>query len=591
MRQRRYRSWWRTIVLWVEDTAHAALFHALRPWRMAQHWWWETWHRGVRAGRRASAFRWLSALPRLLLWPVNEIGRRTRWVANLFATWWASASFRHLLQGLPALIVMVLVGIGLVGRTSAARTEAPKSGEIGFISWIVPLLSVGASKNTEEYDQAAIYAFERKNFDAADVYFRALLQVDPTNEKYRFGLARTAEARGNFEQALALMQELAPRDAKGYAPAHYWQAVRLLNSQDPKSLEAAEAHLLRCLQSATATALDAHALLGQIYMMTARQKQAEEHLKIAAPEKPDLWILLARVHVLLDKRSEARRDAERAKEYFSRIESKDLDNVQARLFCAEAHLFLEEFKDAALVLERGLKVSVTDPNVAPRYRAALGRVFFMWSEALRRHPQSQPMEQHALLKVSFQYDPTSQLLLRRLVLGLNNEGADAKLVRGVLEELYAIGQSMAVVEFLRAVDADNRGQMSAADKCVQSGLRADASLPVVVANLARTLVEFPPANPKLALDLVNLGLRSAPSNADLLHCRGYLRVRSGQWLEARMDLEKAEAQKPQDATIPRLLAEVYMQLGLREKAQQYMRRSQEVPRAPQAPQEPRQLTN
>ena len=591
MRQRRYRSWWRTAVLWVEDTTHLALRYALAPFVAVYRFWLTSWYRLTRAGRRATEFRWLGGLARLVLWPVYELGRLLRWCLGWFSAWWPNASFRNLLQGLPAIIVFLGVAIPLVGRGAAATSDTAGQEETGLVSWVAPLLSIGSSKNTDDYDNAAAAAFESKDFDAADVYYRALLQVAPENEKYKFGLARTAEARGNLTQATALMQELAPRESKGYAPAHYWQAVRLLNSQDPKSLEAAEAHLLRCLQSATVTATEAHALLGQIYMMTARTKQAEEHLKQAAPQKPDLWILLARVHVLLDKRSEARRDAERALEHFRRLEEKDLDDVQSRLFCAESLLFLEDFREAARVLEKGLRVTVTDPNVAPRYRSALGRVYFMWSEALRRNPQSQFVHQQELLKIAFQYDATNRMLLRRMVTGLKVEGPDAKLIRSVLEELYKLGQNMAVVEFLRAVDADARGQTSAADKCLQGGLRADETLPTLVADLARTFVEFPPPNLKMALELVNLGMRGSALDPDLLHCRGYLRVRNGQWLEAMMDLEKAEAKKADDRTIPRLLAEVYMQLGMSEKSQLYMRKSQQPLVRPQASGDQRQPNN
>lgn len=560
MRQRRHHSGWRGVLERLQEAVATALEYALLPFRTVYEWTSDAGYHALHAINQLFKFRWIGGLGRLLYAPFYELGRFSRWFIGWMADWWPNVRFHHLLQGLPALIMGVAMMVALLKPGSFAKNESDEEGENnpgGIARMLVPLLSSGGSKDALKYEEAAIRAFEAKKFDEAEIYYRALVQVVPDSDKYRFGLARTFEAQSRVDMASAIMAKLAPRDAKGYAPAHFWQALNLIRIPDMAAREAAEAHLLRAKETASGPATEVHSLLGQIYLSTARLDMAEKEFRAAADSKPELWIALARVHVLQDKRGEAKRDAEKAREHFDRALAKDLDNTEARLFLAESLLFLERFDDAADALQTGRKVSTE-----PRYSSALGRVYFTWEQALNRLGHSQPGDQQRLLVASFQFDPGNRLLLRRLIQGLKGNADEAAMVRGVLKALPEEPRTSALVELLRAIETDMRGQSSAAAASLKKAGETNPKLPAILSEVAKSFVELQPINNRQALELITLGLRVWPKDADLNACRGWIHVRDGKWLAASGDLQTAAASRPEDPWINRLLGEVNRRLGM-----------------------------
>lgn len=490
---------------------------------------------------------WFALIFSLMLRPFVEFGRLMRWILELVVGWWPQAQWRYLFQGLPAVLLAGAVTVPLWGETS--------------------------EKDKHQYFDAAREAFDRKDYDTAEVFYRALVQQEPTNEIFRYNMARTVEANGRRDEAMAIMASLAPRGEQGFALAHLWQALQLLRdpSGGEQALSLAEAHLLRAVRGRGQVSTDAHAFLGQMYLASGRLKQAEEHFDAASAGRPELRIALARVHVLQGQKDQGRRDAEKALEYYSRQEDADLDNHEARLFAAEALTFLERFGEATAMLDKGFKTS-TDI----RYPVALGRVFLTWEESLRRSPQATRQQHEFLLGESFRYDPTSRLLLRRLINGLRADGAETEIVRGVVRTALERNKSPAIVNVLLAIDASDRGEMDSARIYLQRAREADMRIPSRISEMAHSYVDFPPPSPKQAMELVELGLKVWPNDPDLRFCRGDLLARNGQWLESMMDLEAAVKGRPDDRNLRRLLAEVYKRMGMSDKAADQIRKSQQI---------------
>ncbi|HWB01178.1 MAG TPA: tetratricopeptide repeat protein [Pirellulales bacterium] len=541
------KSWWRRIEDSLAGLVSMIVQTLMMPiiyLRQLQRWVF-SFATGFR--RRSARTNWLLVIVALIFRPLVETGRLLRWVLDLIIGWWPQAQWRFLFQGTPAILFAGLATIPIVGQSS--------------------------TKDTQQYYEAARDAFERKQYSAAEVYYRALVQLQPKNEVFRYNMAKTLEAENKFEEAMAIMSGLAPRDAQGFAPAHLWQAVRLL--RDPSggsaNVELAEAHLLRAVRGRGQVATDAHAFLGQLYLASGRLKQAEEHFSAAASGRPELWIALARVHVLQGQRDQGRRDAEKALEYYSNLEEADLDNHEARLFAAEALTFLERFSDAAMVLDKGAKISAD-----PRYPVALGRVYLTWAESLRRLPQAKMADHQALLIRSFEYDPTSKLLLRRLINGLKADGAEAEIVRGVVRAALGRNRNLDVVNVLLAIDAADRGELDSAQTYLNRARQVNPRVPRLMSEMAHSYVDFPPASVPQAMALADLGLKIWPDDPDLRYCRGDLYARNGQWFDALMDLEAAVKSKPDDRNAHRLIGEVYQQLGMPEKAAEHFRRFQQI---------------
>jgi tetratricopeptide (TPR) repeat protein len=100
------------------------------------------------------------------------------------------------------------------------------------------------------YQQDAQAAMESGDFETARVCYERLLQHSPTDPALLFGLAKTLLQLGHPADAIHLIQRLAPTDAAGYAPAQVVIAEQILsNDSDPNSLQLAQKHVERALES------------------------------------------------------------------------------------------------------------------------------------------------------------------------------------------------------------------------------------------------------------------------------------------------------------------------------------------------------
>ena len=102
--------------------------------------------RGVKLAQATSFHFWLS----LVRLPFVEAIRLIRWLGFQVVGWWPKASFAHLFQGLPAVIVALLVTIPLVGP--------------------------GQAKNTSRYFTAAREVLDHDDYKSALVYYRGSLR-------------------------------------------------------------------------------------------------------------------------------------------------------------------------------------------------------------------------------------------------------------------------------------------------------------------------------------------------------------------------------------------------------------------------------
>ncbi|HEX3657357.1 MAG TPA: hypothetical protein VHV55_16325 [Pirellulales bacterium] len=517
------------------------LYAACVPFLMLADLWSSLLHNGGRSLRQVGRVNWLRLLLSYIRLPFFELLRASRWMFASVIGWWPRARLIHLLQGSPAILILLLTGLPLV---------------------------IANGKEASRYAIAATEAERDRDFEKAELYFRAIAENDPNNEDFRYRLALSAEALGDHERARAIMTSLASPKQQGYPFAHFWLAEQLLYSnRSTEAVAEAEAHLKRAIQGAPNFA-EAHQELGVRYLAAMRLDEAEPHLLKAAEVRPELWINVARLRVLQGRREQAIVDAEKALDYYRTRAEGNLDDVQSRLFWAESLVFLERFNAAATVLLDGAKLSSDS-----RFPQAISRVYLMWAEVLRaRQGASSPAQQQVLLVRSFQFNPKNPLLLRRLMRGLRENGDDSALVRSVLRALLGRGQELAIIDLLLAVDADTRNQTSAADNYLAKARAIDPKITALASELAVSFVEIDPPLTEDAYYLVNLGLRAWVNDADLRFARGFLYYRRGLWIESLIDLQAALPKKTESANMHRLLADVYQKLGMREKAEAHLER-------------------
>jgi tetratricopeptide (TPR) repeat protein len=231
-------------------------------WRMGQR----LWHLG-QMWRRSTA----GGILRLSVVAVRAVSFR---VGGSFYHWWMTKSLRYLLQGLPAVLVLLAIATLI------------------FLVLVQPGWQL-----LEFYEQAGQQAYRAEQYTQAHICFERLGQLAPENKRFRFVLGQVVDKLGDQPRAAALIAQLAPRDQMGFAPAHLWEARRLLSIAPltEVSRDAAEAHLLRLLQAEPNTP-EAAAELAKLYLDSGRIAQAEKLLGQVGKSRPDLQLQLARLY-------------------------------------------------------------------------------------------------------------------------------------------------------------------------------------------------------------------------------------------------------------------------------------------------------
>jgi predicted Zn-dependent protease len=185
------------------------------------------------------------------------------------------------------------------------------------------------------------------------------------------------------------MNQLAPRDQQGYAPAHLWIAAQILKAGTltRESYDLAFAHLMRARQEpAQANLVDA--TLAELYLVSGRVEQARELLIRLPNLTGQQQLSLARTSALTGKVDNARREAAAAANMFAAQVKDEPNNSEARMHWAEACALSGQTEQAEVILRDGVAMSPKGPC-----SVALVRFYLQWVEMLARTPSPQNSRQ------------------------------------------------------------------------------------------------------------------------------------------------------------------------------------------------------
>lgn len=325
---------------------------------------------------------------------------------------------------------------------------------------------------------------------------------------------------------------------------------------DRRAIEWAESQLLRVVQQYPESA-EAHEQLGKIYLVTGRIKQAEDHFSQAVEAFPESLLALARIHVLQNKRDEARSDALRAERIFQKRVTANAADLESRLYLGESLLFLEQFTEAIAVLDAG---AALDDDA--RLDRAKSRLYFIWSETYRREHGDLEIV-YDLLTKALTVNPTNNMALRTLTRRLLWE-ADAQEKAVIGQTLAALSEShrdSGIIHFLLGLhDERNSDGLVAANHFQRAAALNDAAQHV--REVAIALADSRDTETEGTLSLVDEALEVWPNHAQLQYARGYVLFKSERWIESLAELESAEKNGLHgDRRLHFLLSQVYQRTG------------------------------
>src|SRR5262245_4538453 len=220
---------------------------------------------------------------------------------------------------------------------------------------VVATIAVAAARSeprslVEGYLNEADQSLRSKNLKQAIVCLERACRLEPAEPSHRFALSQALAWDGVTGRAQVLLEELAPLDQPGYAPAQVWRAAGLLRQEaiTRSRIQDAETHLLHALQS-DPNQQDAHLLLGELYARTGRPEQAAPHLARFVRQRPELSMLLSAGYQSLGKAESARDWAKvAAAEFRTRVEGNPADET-SRLRWAAVTVWLKDYAGAVRI--------------------------------------------------------------------------------------------------------------------------------------------------------------------------------------------------------------------------------------------------
>ena len=285
------------------------------------------------------------------------------------AEYWESRNIGHLLRGIPC----ILAGLGVLACLSISSEIEPRT--------------------TQRYRAQANQHIKSENFADAALLLRRIVNRNPHDQDAWFQLAQTISRSGNQPHAMQMMRDIAPRDERGYRPAHIWLARTQLESLGNDRLSESKfdlilADLLR-VQDIPTFKQETAPLLAKLYLQQGLLSAAEPFLSSMSEQGAEQRFSVAKSLQRLGRVDDARREAGLATTEIAALLKQQPDQDARRIALAECSLLAQRPQVGEQALRDGISLNPTGPC-----RVALSQFYLKWSSQLA----TEDAQQHERLR-------------------------------------------------------------------------------------------------------------------------------------------------------------------------------------------------
>lgn len=447
----------------------------------------------------------------------------------------------------------------------AAKKLASDSGPFGKLD-DAALDEEREERDTSDSDAKAQAKLEAKNSEYADLLFRRVLQLEPTNKNARYFVAFQQGLRGNTEQARATMQTLAPAEATSYLPAHAWMAFDLLQQVmkgaklDPIRNELTH-HLLVASEWQGTNAFVLSAYAGMLES-EGKFTTAINMMQRAAARDNAYFLPLSAMMARHNQPVQAKEAADRAIAYYSESFGKKNETDRDRIAVAEAYVQSQKFDEAIRVLAEGLNMR----DDRPMLRRAQSNVYRMMYMNQFKETENGAKANLGLLNAAMMADPTNPAVGEDIAklqqLGVT---VDEKMVKALIEQLSSGGAS-AITHLLLGHAYMNKQNMKQAMIHWKLALGHDPNLVIAINNLAIGLSMLDPPQIDDALKMIDKAIELSKGEAEFFDSKGEILQRAERHDEAIVQFEKALQINQMRVGTRRNLVKCYETLGMKDLA-------------------------
>lgn len=433
---------------------------------------------------------------------------------------------KQLLFGLPAVVLAVLGALFLiVGELKAGRdlqesyadrvAEARKARtEINLdLNREVRMRSTNAPPGTplselipqddpRRADLSALIADE-------ETYLKKLNSLEPDEPEHLFNLANLYIQKGDSEQGLAMMKQLAPLDSPGFIKAHLflasaYQRVKVSSARDLRRLQdLADSHIDRALIR-DENNLAAIQMKSQLMMQVNNYEEARKYFRKFFEREPRVYSQLLLLISRTDNSSDAKRAVllsakSRFEEQVDAMQTPSVDRLQLLSLLTDCLYRLKYFDEADDIVNKELELSTENPQLADELGLkgwgnrilAIGR-YLRFAELGNPNAvlPSNAQEKIRLLQEGFELDPSNANILRTLT------QLQASKVPGVKEKVTSIydarsrSDAIAEVDNVLGVVALGEERFRDAFEFFERACRKDPKNPGYLNNRAYTRMKY-----------------------------------------------------------------------------------------------------
>ncbi|MEO1996344.1 MAG: hypothetical protein ABGZ17_13830, partial [Planctomycetaceae bacterium] len=321
---------------------------------------------------------------------------------QFISEYWESRNPAHLLRGAPCILMGLVVSACL---------------------WIS---SEVESRATQRYRTQASHFVSIGDFEAATLLLRRIVNRNPSDQDAWFQLAQSMSGSGNTAHAEQMMRDIAPRDQRGYRPAHIWLARTRLNSTrgvlPEPDFDLILADLLR-VQDIPTFKQETAPLLAKLYLQQGLLIEAQPFLSSMAKQGAEQRLAVAKSFQQLGRQEDALHEADLATKEIAALLKQNPDDDTQRLALAECYVLAQHPEEGEQTLRAGIALDPTGPC-----RIALAQFYLKWSGQISSDDAKQRQQQRIrllnrafdLLKRKQDLEPDEQLFAAELALAVGD---------------------------------------------------------------------------------------------------------------------------------------------------------------------------
>lgn len=415
----------------------------------------------------------------------------------------------------------------------------------------------------------SVEAKEKTGMDLAEIASRRLIALQPANEKARFYVAQGMERRGFKPHARVMINNLAPEDRVGYAPAHAWVVQDLIQTAQEKQTPLPQ-KILRHHLSAASQDLEAQPQLLILHaaLLDGEQKSEEALglLQRAAGKDSKHWIDVAKFARRIGKLDVSLLAAKNALSHHQKIlenakdDTKFEDIEMMRVQVAVSHALLNDHDKAIEVLMQGLRQD-QPCNVL---RQALSNAFlYRYQAELERIKDPSKIGLDDVEKAMF-WNPSNPSVADLVSQLMAFQKEQKEQIGVLLRKQIARGDGVALTHVLLANEAIIDQKIDEALPHLEIAYRHFPTALNVLNNLSLALATTSKPDLARAEKLIDEAIKLGGESPELMDTRGQILALAKKDLDAIRSFEKSIALMPNRIRSRERLIELYNKVGLKE---------------------------